>query len=784
MPLASGPVPPRQRDIRTPPRMYKEPETKVSPTPTRNTDIHYWNRLDFVPQSPQRQGRSPTRTRPATAMAKSPQPRPLAHDARTILPDPPPPKTPPPPPRIFGPSDFIRNHLCPDRRTPLPPSRGGSRSRSVTPENRRRRTRRERRIVRGASPSPMRAERDTGLYTEWIAREMLRVETLEREVCAMEGALAKEFETLERNEIQLRDLQRTAVAPDMRASDSEKLAEAILAICAYKCFAPSFDTSVFHNFVASTLRSCRGIDPKVETLYQSAVRRCSGQEQTPKTGVQARYKSPDSSPEAPVLRAALKVIDEEAAKSSNIRTAIENGFGVVMKRKVHVRVVEEPDPAGGPPKRHVHFSAPDLDEKAAMEAITKAMEQGEAHPEYDVRSLLKIRNQAEVSTAYRNKLLLITRDHLKVVQRSPAPGPVGFKRASAVVSEIRNIEQHQLPADNAAPKHAAPGGFRRVGATPAPPAPKASGPIGFRKAGVLPAAKAVFGHHKAPATVGAPEQVVHAEYHREAIGVVRADMYNPCYIHTQYRDLFGTYQHNEEHSDRKGPVWPHVYRYPEAQPPPVIDTPIRRGHVTPSTQAQSADQSPSARSYSSTAAVVNSGPSVTVEVGRAVARVSRTKDRGFAARESGGPERQEAAEQVSVERKEATGVEEGSPEAAEGTVGEVAPTGRLHPKHGPVEGPQGQRVIHIMKHDLEEVTGVGGFWSSDSSLSDDAEAQLAKKGFRAQAGAKKALGIGMSSSVQEQGRRWSGRRASGSVSMRRSSTSSEPTPIWGRKSSR
>ncbi|EER08977.1 hypothetical protein Pmar_PMAR009969, partial [Perkinsus marinus ATCC 50983] len=73
--------------------------------------------------------------RPPT-LTRSPQPRPLAHNAREIVPDPPREifilnllyrtdavaKSPPPPPRMFGPSDFIRNHLCPERRHAVPPS--------------------------------------------------------------------------------------------------------------------------------------------------------------------------------------------------------------------------------------------------------------------------------------------------------------------------------------------------------------------------------------------------------------------------------------------------------------------------------------------------------------------------------------------------------------------------------------------------------------------------------------------------------------------------------------
>ncbi|KAF4756778.1 hypothetical protein FOZ63_002795, partial [Perkinsus olseni] len=207
-------------------------------------------------------------------------------------------------------------------------------------------------------------------------------------------------------------------------------------------------------------------------------------------------------------------------------------------------------------------------------------------------------------------------------------------------------------------------------------------------------------------------------------------------------------------------VWPQVYRYPEAQPPPVIESPRGHGHPppTPPTQAQSADHSGSERSYAPRASVVRPRPPLPEarRAGRQSRASSSLQSEMVAPESTASSAVQAQAASPSLGEEHVGSVEEGSPETGKGgggaasvrrrasepevpliTEARKSPDRRRHPKHGPVEGPQGQRVIRMMRHDVEEVTGIGDIWSSDSSLSDDAEAELAKKGFRAQAEAKK-----------------------------------------------
>ncbi|KAF4726018.1 hypothetical protein FOZ63_028194 [Perkinsus olseni] len=321
----------------------------------------------------------------------------------------------------------------------------------------------------------------------------------------------------------------------------------------------------------------------------------------------------------------------------------------------------------------------------------------------------------------------------------------------------------------------------------------------------------MFGRRPSAASMGPPEQVVHVEHHRGEEGgvVTTTDMHphlrNDVHLYRKL-EVFGNPAQPEDGDYEKALVWPQVYRYPEAQPPPVIESPRGRGHPppTPPTQAQSADHSGSERSYAPRASVVRPRPPLPES--RRASRHSRPSS--SIQSEMGAPETTgSSAVEVqpappSLGAEPVASVEEGPPEIGKGGRGAAfagsrgsdheAPSftearksrdRRLHPKHGPVEGPQGQRVIHMMRHDVEEVTGIGDIWSSDSSLSDDAEAELAKKGFRAQAEAKKALGIGQSVTSVGQSRRWSGRRASANVVVRRSSVASDSSSaIWGRQS--
>ncbi|EER08978.1 hypothetical protein Pmar_PMAR009970 [Perkinsus marinus ATCC 50983] len=836
---------------------------------------------------------------------------------------------------------------------------------------------REKYVPSGAPASPVRRDRDSGLYTKLIAREMLKVQALEREVAIMEEALAKDFAVAERNEARLRELERPSTLSNSRLQDDvKKLSEAIVAICAYRYFTPSFDSVAFNTVVASLLRGCRDIDPRMETLYQTASRKSGG----PTAGLEVTRppeEPPVRTPEAPVLRAALKVIDEEAARSSNIRTALEKGFALVMKRKVGT-AGSAPDPA------------PDLDEKTAMEAFTRAMEQGQAHPEHEVRHLLKMctvthLNDNPIEIGPEDNPSLVSPENLNhhperlgrvepverldqlahargpgpvhpvgkgpdqvhpvergpgpvqsmeklgpvhpvergpgpahpvergpgpvhrvergpgpvhpvergpgpvhpvergpgpvhpvergpgpvhpvergpgpvhPVEREPSPvhpvergpgpvhpvergpgpvhpvergpgpvhpvergpgpvhpvergpGPVHpVERGPGPVHPVGELSQvgsterldpvpqhhdagplpsskpsdhtvpvggppvahaHQNqgadlgPAHDTSPSPAKKGraAFKRASAvtktrgdgsplTQGHAVPKPAGPMGFKKAkgpsagvraphtdqansGLEPPGRAMFGRRDTAATVGQPEQVVHSEHDRvEGGGVVTTDVnyYHNMFIY-QKMEVFGP---DNDHQG-KGLVWPQVYRYPEAQPPPVIESPRESGNrpVTPPTEAQSADHSGSERSVGPRVPAVRPRPPIPQ-----VRRVSRGHEPArptpveTTASETAGPVPAELPSREEL----VVPVKEGPTEVSPDSVVNEASDHRLQPKHGPVEGPQGQRVIHMMKHEVEEITGIGELWSSDSSLSDDAEAKLAKKGFRAQADAKK-----------------------------------------------
>ncbi|EER07405.1 hypothetical protein Pmar_PMAR020570 [Perkinsus marinus ATCC 50983] len=744
----------------------------------------------------------------------------------------------------------------------------------------------EGRVDVAAPPSPARRDRDSGLYTKLIAREMLKVQALEREVAIMEEALAKDFAVAERNEARLRELERPSTLSNSRLQDDvKKLSEAIVAICAYRYFTPSFDSVAFNTVVASLLRGCRDIDPRMETLYRTATRKSGG----PTAGLEITRppeEPPVRTPEAPVLRAALKVIDEEAARNSNIRTALEKGFALVMKRK-----------------------APDLDEKTAMEAFTRAMEQGQAHPEHEVRHLLKMCTVTHLNdnpigigpgdnpslvppenlNHHPERLGLVEPverldqlahargpgpvhpvgkepDQVHPVERGPGPvqsmeklgpvhpvergpgtvhpvergpgpvhpvergpgpvhpvergpGPVHpvergpgsvhpVERGPGPVHPVEELSQvgsterldpvpqhHDAPLPSSKPSdHSVPVGgppvahahqnqgadlgpahdtspspakkgraaFKRASAVTktrgdGPPltqghaVPKSAGPMGFKKAkgpsagvraphtdqansGLEPPGRVMFGRRDTAATVGQPEQVVHSEHHRvEGGGVVTTDVnyYHNMFIY-QKMEVFGP--DNDHHG--KGLVWPQVYRYPEAQPPPVIESPRESGNrpVTPPTEAQSADHSGSERSVGPRVPAVRPRPPIPQ-----VRRVSRGHEPArptpveTTVSETAGPVPAELPSREEL----VVPVKEGPTEVSPDSVVNEASDHRLQPKHGPVEGPQGQRVIHMMKHEVEEITGIGELWSSDSSLSDDAEAKLAKKGFRAQADAKK-----------------------------------------------
>ncbi|KAF4699327.1 hypothetical protein FOZ62_027958, partial [Perkinsus olseni] len=344
---------------------------------------------------------------------------------------------------------------------------------------------------------------------------------------------------------------------------------------------------------------------------------------------------------------------------------------------------------------------------------------------------------------------------------SPSPTPVlggtgAFRRASA-----RTVARGGGPTQGEAiPRQVGPVGFRRTGN----PSASHANPVGSEE-GAAPPAQAMFGRRPSAASVGPPEQVVHVEHHRgEEGGVVTTTDIHPHLrnnVHL-YRKLevFGNPTQPEDVDYEKALVWPQVYRYPEAQPPPVIESPRGRGHPppTPPTQAQSADHSGSERSYAPRASVVRPRPPL--PEARRASRQSRDstslQSEMMAPESTGASAVQAQAASLSLGEEHVGSVEEGPPETGKSgggaasvgrrtsepeaslvTEARKSPDRRRHPKHGPVEGPQGQRVIHMMRHDVEEVTGIGDIWSSDSSLSDDAEAELAKKGFRAQAEAKK-----------------------------------------------